>query len=202
MKKMVLILICLLVVGCAPETKTKLETTEFETVIIDMNHEKFNGVDIFYDGNKITTTDEEGYAQFIIDTHLAFNMSLVEYKKTGYQFHILETTYNDDVPKYFIMGMLDTEPANWFDYLYEVSGKIVLHSDGETRILNSKLIVNDKRIIEVDESGNFDILYIYKGFTIKPQHDEYNFVDINNKTMESFIIKEKIEGLTFRGVEK
>lgn len=199
MKKLMCIMLLILLVGCSPKQQTK--TTDFECSFMDINHEKTSGVDIYYDNIKVASSNSEGKAFVTITSEQAFNKSLLKFVKEGFQFYIFDTTTIDEVPQYLVIGNADTEPANWYDNLFTVSGKIVLHQDGETRISGAKLIINNKRIVEVKD-GNYEIKYVYKGFTIRVEHEDYKFVDISGEDKDSYVIEKTISGLTFRGVSK
>lgn len=199
MKKLMCIMLLILLVGCSP--KQQPITTDFECLFIDINHEITSRVDIYYDDIKVASSNNEGKALVTIVTKQAFNKSLLKFAKEGFQFYLLDTITIGDVPQYLVMGNVDTEPANWYDNLFTVSGKIVLHQDGETRISGAKLIINNKRIVEV-EDGNYEIKYVYKGFTIRVEHDDYKFVDTSGEDKDSHVIEETFSGLTFRGVSK
>ena len=58
----------------------------------------------------------------------------------------------------------------------------------------------DDKLAETNESGDFDLEYIYRDTALSIKYEGYHFVDRDGASMDPYSIDQSIEGLTFRGV--
>jgi hypothetical protein len=165
--------------------------------ISSVYYEAMAGVSVFYDETLLGETSDSGSFSFDVNGE-APSSSKITFAKSGYLFHVVSEAESSD-NTFVVKAIDDSAPANWYDFLYSVSGKIVLNSDGETRMKGAEIFLDDK-LAETNESGDFDLEYIYRDTALSIKYEGYHFVDRDGASMDPYSIDQSIEGLTFRGV--
>ena len=140
--------------------KGYVRTVSFETV----------QENIYYTGELKGQTDTDGSFEIqvplVSDEELTDNFALAHNRLTYVQYDANE--------KSVIMVKLD-EGMTVNDF-YFLSGKMVLHSDGETVASGTELKIDGNTVKSFSDDGNFDIAMVHKNSTISAYKDGGEFV--------------------------
>lgn len=81
----------------------------------------------------------------------------------------------------------------------DIGGKVVLHSDGETRLNNASILINGTKVLTC-ANGNYNINYVPVGANLSAELDGYGFVDIAANPEDYQTVSDVKTVYTFRAV--
>ncbi len=155
---------------------------------------------LIYDGKTVCPVQEGIFDAAVEVGSEGFDKNKLATDRANCNFVITEArdsiTESEDTGM-LIYTVIETEDGKVEDGFMDLGGKVVWHSDGETRVSGSALLINGNVVI-ADAKGDFNLTYIPIGAKFSVRYEGYKSVDIAHNELPYHIITEGVDVYTFR----
>ena len=134
--------------------------------------------DIFYDGKNVGVSKDDGTFEVTVPERAGGNYDSV----LGVGNSFTRSYYQNNQQTIEIIVLEDGMTYNDF---YMFSGKIVLHSDGETVASGTTMKIDGNTVLTVSDNRNFDVGPVYKDSVITWTNEQGTFLDGKFLPLES-----------------
>ena len=175
-------------------------TVTFNVTVRDAYFAEVGSRNLLYAGNIVCPVEDGVFEASVEVGDEGFDKTKLSTDRSGCTFVITET--RDSVTEYedfnkIIYTIIEVEDGKACDGFIDLGGKVVLHSDGETRVSGATLYI-DGNVAIADARGDFNLNFIPVGAEFSAKYPGYETVDVAQNKLEYYLVAEDVYVYTFR----